>query len=231
MNTTNERPILFSAKMVRAILSGAKTQTRRVVRAPVGYRIDGHARAASYAIGGEPVILCSRPAGSRGERVVHCPYGERHHRLWVRETFAPRYFDDGTVGYRADWDDKASDVAAVPRWKPSIFMRRHEARIVLEVTEVRVQRLQAISEEDARAEGVEAAPFCKAGRANGLEHVEEFERIWDQINGKREGCSWTANPWVWCVSFKRMLSRPQLQLKEPSSRAVRAPRTDAVGED
>jgi hypothetical protein len=197
-----EHPILFSSSMTRAILSGTKSQTRRVVRVPAGYEIAGSGQAAGHVPGGAPVILCTRATGAPGDRVVHCPYGEPGHRLWVRETFAPRYFEDGgRPGYRADWDGTAANVAPEPRWKPAIHMSRREARLELEVTDVRVERLQDIREEDALAEGVEAAPCCEAGRSNVLP-VEAFRCIWNRINGKREGCAWSANPWVWCVSFR-----------------------------
>jgi hypothetical protein len=87
------------------------------------------------------------------------------------------------------------------RWRPSIHMPRWASRLTLKATGVRVERLRDISEEDARAEGVTAAPFCKAGRPAGQEHVEAFEGLWRSINGAE---SWDLNPWVWVVSFKHV---------------------------
>jgi hypothetical protein len=104
----------------------------------------------------------------------------------------------------SDWEPpKALGRQPLP-WVPNIFLPRWASRITLEVTEVRVQRLQEISEEGAKAEGVLPAPFCKAGRPDGMEHVEAFEDLWDSINGERPGCSWDANPWVWAISFRRL---------------------------
>ena len=200
-----ERPILFSAPMVRAILAGTKTQTRRAITIPQRgafvLRDDGGGWWPYQSDDGESVIC-----NDGNERPMNCPYDA--HRLWVRETFAPRYFDDGKPGYRADWDGRAADVCPEPKWKPSIFMRRHESRITLEVTDVRVERLRDISEADAIAEGV--APRLRlVADAGGDREVRDtavdvYRDLWDSINGKRVGCAWSDNPWVWVVSFKRV---------------------------
>jgi len=227
-----ERPILFSAPMVRAILDGTKTQTRRVVTVPW--------RKSTRALPYEPWFVeedgklladCSEAADSHGNgdyrefsSCMPCPYGVPGDRLWVRETWnlgrplrnaegiiddeqiwsAPipkqdprgkRLFDDWCLGYAAD--------GCEGKMRPSIYMPRWASRITLEVTDVRVQRLQDITEEDARAEGVAPAAFCKAGRPNEHEHVESFEWLWNSINGKRAGCAWDANPWVWAITFRR----------------------------
>ena len=192
-----ERPILFSAPMVRAILDGTKTQTRRVLKLRGGQEIE-HSSLFSAR---DPFAMVTSPYGTRGDR------------LWVRETFAPRYFDDGKPGYRADWDGRAADCVPEPRWKPSIFMRRHESRITLEVTGVRVQRLQAISAEDSLAEGVPRASECgcevcrrstQMCPADASEQVMAYAGLWDSINGKRARCAWQDNPWVWAVTFRRL---------------------------
>jgi len=150
-----ERPILYRAPMVRAILRDEKTQTRR--------RVKPRRR---------------EDAGLAGP----CPYGVPGDRLWVKETF--RFGEGGLarefVHYRADEDEPP----APGQWKPSIFMPRHASRITLEVTAVRVQRVQDIDEVDAIAEGV-------ASRA-------EYARLWCDING---ATSWDENPFVWAVSF------------------------------
>ena len=190
-----ERPILFSAPMVRAILNGTKTQTRRAVK-------DRHIDSAPPAC----IFQWLR------ER---CTYGQPGDRLWVKETWAHyqtvnrirktdgRSFSevsDGLAGYRADGYDtiedfrkhvqmmSGCDLEAVEirgdRWRPSIFMPRWASRLTLEVTGVRVERLQEISEREARAEGYESARAFMAG---------------DWASKKAE-----SNPWVWVLDFKRV---------------------------
>lgn len=198
-----ERPILFSAPMVRALLSGTKTQTRREYKAS-----NGGLWPNRNDLPGMKQIL------------RHCPYGERGDRLWVREAFAK--IDGQTqpwieTDYRATYKhgDRLGDSLGIKkRWTPSIHMPRAASRILLEVTEVRVERLQCISEADAVAEGI----FRKVGRtstgdvvetAEGGELIyafptqarEHYRRLWDSINGPG---AWKANPWVWAVSFKRV---------------------------
>lgn len=189
-----ERPILFPDAMVRAILAGTKTQTRRV-RKLIRVR-DG--------MGTIPLL---------------CPYGAPGDRLWVRECFAlsqrdpedsevsmrdPQWWDPPV--YRADyaggeWSRFEDDrhVPIPPPWRPSIHMPRWASRLSLEITSVRVERVQSISEEDARAEGVDAL----AGRAGVSDARGAFCALWDSINVESPGCSWAANPWVWVVGFRR----------------------------
>ena len=224
------RPILFSTPMVRAILAGTKTVTRRVVRvdgSPVTLRGDVSEKQRGIPAGATNVrflgtyLKCDSPPGSNtvSSRVL-CPYGLPSDTLWVRETFAPRYFDDGRPGYRADWSDRATDVVPEPKWKPSIFMRRNESRLTLVITGVRVERLQSITEEDAKAEGfpLPGPVKCRTtvtDKATG--RVEKsitdlydftargsFCHLWDGINGKR--APWASDPWVWVVSFRRLAS-------------------------
>jgi hypothetical protein len=172
-----ERPILFSGPMVRAILAGTKTQTRRVI-APVQPREDGRWPAGRDPLDDSPF----RRGGT----------------LWVRETWQWNTPPSGYI-YRAD--DIAGHIDS--GWRPSIFMPREACRLRLEVTDVRVQRLQDISEEDAEDEGVQPSEMALSPRA-------AFERLWDSINAKR--APWDSNPWVWCVSFVRSGSPLQ---KEP----------------
>ncbi len=216
-----ERPILFSGPMVKAILAGTKTQTRRVVKFP---KLSNTTRIAD-----------ARPGKSLFARqsVLEVPYGdpsddpfervyppfELGGQLWVRETWQPIWATDArpphgesssegwAIGYPAtdgvqEWHDE--DKGVVPTCKPSIFMRRWMSRITLEVTEVRVERLQAISEADAKAEGVETRRDLAHLAYEIVPARTAFEELWDSINGKREGCAWSANPWVWVVSFKRI---------------------------
>lgn len=199
------RPILFSGEMVRAILDGRKTQTRRVLKPSWSRCLD------------------LTDPDDRARAVEQCPYGVPGDRLWVRETWADVNSSEGpALLYRADggmrtWHEfsetfgpdygagPSMDYVAYPgeyvmwwsdllagepdhRWRPSIYMPRWASRLTLEVTEVRVERVQEVSEEDARAEGVGTR--------------EQFIDLWGSINMKR-GYGWAKNPWVWVVSFRR----------------------------
>lgn len=213
-----ERPILFSAPMVRAILDGTKTQTRRAVKFNIAWRV---------ALQGKQWHIDDPNA------VLACPYGKPGDRLWVRETWAPGDWmvfgtakeDPETVLYKADksalhWDGRAM---ALPldtyafnwqavRWRPSIHMPRWASRITLEVTGVRVERLQEIKGCDAIQEGIERSvtslPGCSISTFRDYENggcdlaaLQSFASLWRSING---GDSWEANPWVWVVQFKRV---------------------------
>lgn len=199
--TTKERPILFSAPMVRAILEGRKTMTRRVVSprlTPDGMWARDDSRGCERLFRhGEVAPRGAKPwwpIGGINGAISRCPYGVPGDMLWVRETWASDV--DGCpagLSYRADHLDPRGDGPANPmRWRPSIFMPRWASRITLEVTGVRVERLQDITAGDAECEGVDAA-HC--GR------IDAFERLWDSINSSR-GYGWTVNPWVWVVTFK-----------------------------
>lgn len=209
-----EHPILFSGAMVKAILDGRKSQTRRIVKAPKCSTVHGrtsypdlcHADPSFRSQGrNEEYLHWAYGGGDHGSDVlkqrVFCPYtadGCELGRLWVRETFAPSYFGRGQHGDRADWT--SPDGVPEPRWKPSIFMRQSESRITLEVTSVRVERLQAISERDATAEGCTSRTY-RDGR--GVEPATlEYRQLWDRINGKR--APWKDNPWVWAIEFRRV---------------------------
>lgn len=204
-----ERPILFSAPMVRAILDGRKSQTRRVVKSPVA------APVVRVRPGWVVTVASSRPGITvSSDFDVRCPYGVPGDRLWVRESVALDYFDhspwlppEKRHGYRADWTDRAADTVPRPKWTPSIHMPRWASRITLEVTGVRVERLQDISEEDSRAEGVEVLadgvviPGSVPPKRIELTHRHYFRDLWKSINGAE---SWDANPWVWVVEFRRV---------------------------
>ena len=214
-----ERPILFSAPMVRALLAGTKTQTRRAVNLPadakhVCYWAPPSGRSESgYA---DPGVnyWTPDPAGETDSNHLNpCPYGQPGDRLWVREAFMHEPADycweasvsipcrPASTVYRADYPEFKPGEG----WKPSIHMPRHLSRILLEVTSVRVERLQDISEADAVAEGckpirpelVQDGLIARPGRSA----VEEFRPVWEEIHG--EG-SWDANPFVWVVTFRRI---------------------------
>jgi hypothetical protein len=211
-----ERPILFSAPMVRAILAGTKTQTRRVVRDCWGVS-DG-------------VPYTAAPAGlaCTGKAEIRCPHGTTGTKLWVRETFFAFgrwetrfsekkgrdewHFVDMTLesghaySYAADGGQPVPmrgkrDAGVTPGWwkRPAIFMPRAASRITLEITEVRVERLQAISEEDLAAEGIQE--LIDAGVDHDGTPLDTYRVLWEGLNGRG---SWDANPHVWCISFKRV---------------------------
>ena len=193
-----DRPILFSAPMVRAILEGRKTQTRRLVR-------DGIAVTDICGGGVEPVVWWPRDA--RGKDAA-CQYGAPGDRLWVRETWTHIRGNGIRTWYRADGEptDREGNVLPTtpgyPRWRPSIYMARKDSRITLEVTDVRVQRLQDITEDAARAEGIQELNgrfTFNGGLHESRTARDSFEALWDSINGDR--AAWAANPWVWVVSF------------------------------
>lgn len=235
-----ERPILFSSAMVRAILEGRKTQTRRIVRGK--QPTWPHYLQAMYGRSPPPDPV---DFGERGlwrevgpdypddeHDNIRCPYGADGDRLWVRETWgAADQFYQGhdldeprTVAYAADksamcfgdprqpkpvpsWDIAQWNWERV-KWKPSIHMSRWMARLLLEVTGVRVERLQDISPDDARAEGMPpegpqpAKINGELGSVYYFDPVVAFAHGWNTINGKR--APWTSNPWVWVVSFRRL---------------------------
>lgn len=234
MSTTTaevrERPILFSGTMVRAILEGRKTQTRRVLRKSPLTHPDSpyYFDHISYDLG-YPASRDRAWAGFRYEAqeaeasalYEPCPYGKPGDRLWVRETWGDvtRAFqshdceDPQVWAYRADeavhnsrtFLEHMKDSGIVcQQWRPSIFMPRWMSRITLEIESVRVERLQQISLEDIRAEGIE--PPTNGDHANQY-YREEMLRLWatgwDRINGKRAGCAWKDSPWVWVLTFKR----------------------------
>lgn len=171
-----ERPMLYAGELVCEILSGRKTQTRRICRAEW--------------------MRCLDPTDpdDHAEMVGSCPHGKPGDRIWVRESWASlRQYDgmppsamptDAPVFYRATGDDGDHTIG---KWRPSLHMPRWASRITLELTSVRLERLWELTEPDARAEGVGS--------------VDAFVRLWDEINGAR-GFRWKDNPWVWALGFR-----------------------------
>ncbi|HIB5950275.1 TPA: hypothetical protein ACWXCL_002349 [Klebsiella pneumoniae] len=213
-----ERGMIFNAEMVRAILDGRKTQTRRPVKFPVhdknlGCELAGNELAGELSAG----------------NYLNSAFGKPGDRIWVRETWATLGNEDGCCVdwegnlckgderpaariYRASCEQRPGDYGlwSIPddaywkphtkehkfegAWRPSIHMPRWASRILLEITDVRVERLRSMSQDDARAEGVIAASGpMEAGLA--------FRELWDSIYGEE---SWKANPWVWVIEFKRV---------------------------
>lgn len=224
MTAIKERPILFSAPMVRAILEGRKTVTRREVKK--------QAALDCLAAGFEPAFL-ALPGNAD-----LCPYGQPGERLWVRETWGVishdfdehgnmvdwkpdrpatpiremrfgRGYYSGHVIYRADGEatwagDDAGGGDDRSAWKPSIHMPRIASRILLEITEVRVERLQGISRSDIRAEGLECPPELASDDVSPNYrdwYPAAWRELWESINSVG---AWDANPWVWVVEFKRV---------------------------
>ena len=208
-----ERPIPFKGEMVRAILNGQKTQTRRILKKPQPLDV------LPMKIPNLWVALTERnpqPEGNHG-KVIHCKYGIPGDRLWVKETWAnaprnqyiyranyiPRDFGSGDFGSDV-LDIKTGDTVPLV-WKSSRFMPKLASRITLEIVNVRVERVQEISEEDAEAEGIHLLGLPEAERHNHpRKHIVAFHTLWDVINAKR-GDGWDVNPWVWVIEFKRMM--------------------------
>ncbi|CAI2515941.1 ASCH domain-containing protein [Serratia ficaria] len=200
-----ERPVIFNAEMVRAILDGRKTQTRRVIA----------------NVGPDNCIPLQKPTKTKGGIYTHvmdapghglCPFGQVGDRLWVRETFMDLTGTgiEATTGkfegfaYRTDtpagsYGDEVRKEYGL-KWTPSLHMPRKACRILLEITAVRVERLNDISHDDAKAEG------CCYGRGGGVPDfavtpADHFPTLWASIYGEE---SWSANPWVWVIEFRRV---------------------------
>jgi len=187
-----ERPILFSAPMVRAILDGSKTQTRRVIKPEPTAQPKLCPNITNKGCPSWVSDLYIQGA-RMGSQIQTCPYGQPGDRLYVKETFHKMYNADNDTYY---YVYRADREAIHGKWTPSIYMSRWASRITLEITGVRVERLQEISEVDAKAEG---APLAVNDVGEG--YRAGFAFIWRAINGAE---SWAANPWVWVIEFKRV---------------------------
>lgn len=200
-----ERPILFSAPMVRALLAGTKTQTRRVVKLPRSLAAGDLERAWPDKLWGVTPGL-HVPMPDESSQRLRNPWGwPEQSKLWVRETWAQNRNqtsdtkEDRSVVYRADGGERAMDNGIELRWRPSIHMPRWASRITLWITDVRVERLRDISQADAMAEGVSVDSPAT------FQAVAAYKDLWESINGPG---SWDANPWVWVVEFKRLQASP-----------------------
>jgi hypothetical protein len=231
MSDIKERPILFSAPMVRAILEGRKIVTRRAVKGgqipTEDTSITAGERQRWSAIGqrdprygfcvfGSTEAECAKEL----EEFATCPYGRRGERLWVRETWYCDHFEvqrgpylqpadmvdlgqareDGDLVYAADGLTPYEQ--AQPTWKPSIHMPRWASRILLEITEVRIERLQDISRSDIRAEGLECPPEFASDDVS-PNYRDWYPAAWREL-WESTGGNWDANPWVWVVEFKQV---------------------------
>lgn len=198
-----ERPIIFSGEMVKAILEDRKTQTRRIVK-PQPYQdgIFDKKRIILYK-GHEREQWCwfISDGSLRNYDLRFCPYGKIGDRLWIRETWQTA--GGKTVTYRADWDRTKIKTSDLIKWKPSIHMPRWASRITLEITDIRVERLQEISEWDCLKEGVVIDKDCENEEQKLKSALVSFLELWDSINEKR-GYGWDTNCWVWVISFRRL---------------------------
>ena len=241
------KPILFTDEMVRAILAGRKTQTRRPVKPqpkdpPEGWYADAYNHSDRWCFWGP---RGTKDSGRCTLPQFKCPFGKVGDRLWVRETFClehqvesdqPPPFTDGRpirwefAGMESDpegadmWVQphyratdptpelayEDSDGEPTVRWKPSLHMPRWASRITLEITEIRVERVQEITEEEAKAEGVLPCPHpiskddeCLDCYLDAGEYSCSFLNLWDQLYAKK-GLGVDANPWVWVIGFRRV---------------------------
>jgi hypothetical protein len=200
--SARERPVLFSGGMVRAILDGTKTQTRRIVKPQPDSGPNGRMVDLGSAWGLLDGVLS-------GE--WRCPFGQPGDLLYVRETWCKPYSGDTPDAYiyLADGPDFLSAVAREHNWgrkdgtgwRPSIFMPKRIARLWLRVTDVRVERLQKITEADAIREGTRPAANVTTVDCDTPSPRAAFATLWDSINAKR--APWADNPWVWVVTFER----------------------------
>lgn len=216
MSEIKERPVLFSGQMVRAILEGRKTVTRRAVKPAFPASVIQVLPFAGDHSACMPVMP-GTPDQPWDEQTRICPYGKPDDRLWVRESlsFDPEYGHYYAAGGRHgetvylcslfDDEDKQTgpsyDGLLPERSVPSIHLHRRYSRILLEITAVRVERLQDITEQQALAEGVASCAQDLDPDGNGYSPGELFSILWSSINGTD---SWNANPWVWVVEFKRV---------------------------
>ncbi|MEX9779433.1 hypothetical protein AB7315_05475 [Providencia manganoxydans] len=231
-----ERGIIFNSEMVRAILDGRKTQTRRVVNIPKTHDFHGWITSSTCSkdVGKACWVLQSKSALLRKPIRLNCPLGKIGDRLWVRETFALLGNEDGVC---VDWNDnilKAGEEQAariykasceqkdgdyglwsIPddadwkphtdnhkydgTWRPSIHMPRWASRITLEITDVRVERLQEASDDDFKAEGY---PLERELTGGSTDPFCWFRHLWNSIS--KPECNFESNPWVWVIEFKRV---------------------------
>ncbi|MEL1719668.1 morphogenetic protein [Klebsiella variicola] len=213
-----ERGMIFNGEMVRAILDGRKTQTRRIMTVQPESSEFGLRYIAESSLAKEVGMYFWSQSDACGMKArskpFACPYGKPGDRIWVRETWSSdfaNYYPNDRVWYAADNNRRLdievvdgvrgiyspeSDVHVPFRWRPSIHMPRWASRILLEITNVRVERLKSISDGDAIREGCSTADM-KSGDCV----ADVFARLWASIYGSD---SWNANPWVWVISFERI---------------------------
>lgn len=211
-----EHPILFSGEMVHAILDGRKSVTRRVVKPQVPGMEMWAAKYPNCYPG-----WASNLKHEYGPTTAHfCPYGQPGDRLWVREAWAIRADADNDkeaerwflgrkspTWYPADGETPSGCAGGMGKTRPSIHMPRWASRLTLEVTGVRVERLQDITEGQAVAEGVDTVSMEAVPRQATMSRRADFKQLWDRLSAKR-GFGWDKNPWVFVIEFKRVEAKP-----------------------
>lgn len=214
MSEIKERPILFSAPMVRAILEGRKTVTRREIKTRMRSADTSFELHQQQDGSWRPMHTfdesCMDDQGT--EHPILCPYGKPGDRLWVRETCLINDFRDGGVPeaeradcqiiYRADGTPDWEGEEELIRWRPSIHMPRWASRILLEITDVRVERLQDITRADIRAEGLQCPPELASDDVS-PNYRDWYPAAWREL-WESTGGDWETNTWVWVVEFKRV---------------------------
>ncbi len=207
-----ERPIPFSAPMVRAILEGRKIQTRRVIKRPIkvfGQWLPDNFEIDRYMPSSHHRAIFRNPLHNNGGVAVDCPHGLPGDQLWVKESYRLKVRDDGfppserSCGNNCGYEATLQSPIHWGRLRPSIHMPRPLSRIQLEITGVRVERLQDISGMDAKYEGISHPSHLPEDGADLDWCKAEFEKLWRSINTK-SGTSWDENPWVWVINFKRI---------------------------
>ncbi|SXP15459.1 ASCH domain-containing protein [Klebsiella pneumoniae] len=242
-----ERGMIFNSEMVRAILDGRKTQTRRIMKVQPESNQLGLlliTDSTKHSDIGKYHWAESNATGNHvRSKLFSCPFGAVGDRIWVRETWAILGNEDGccidweeklckadersaariyrasceqrpgnyglwSIPDDADWKPHTKDYQYEGAWRPSIHMPRWASRILLEITDVRVERLNAISEEDARAEGIIDGGCLNCGEPEPCgcanpdpDATDAFAYLWQSIYGQE---SWNANPWVWVIEFERV---------------------------
>lgn len=212
-----EHPIIFSTDMVKAILDGKKTQTRRVIKPqPIYLHLNIEQPDLRKQIIEGIAGRCEYWQDNNTGKTIHCPYGQAGDRLWVKETFCQVCYKRDRVEDVCLKEDCIRNQTMSPtcgmKWTSAIFMPHWASRITLEITKVRVERIQDITEGDAEAEGTNP-PIKNGNNINAISTfsldnpkpyplaIARFRALWDKINTQR-GYSWESNPWVWVISFK-----------------------------
>lgn len=221
IQSVKERPILFSTPMVRAILEGRKTVTRRIVDMPKENIQEAQWGYTCFTPDNHISFRAKHDNGNYVESFVKLKYGKRGEVLWVRETWALMdLYDKDSVVYKADfieryggWErDTNEGIERIETWKPSIHMLKSACRLKLEILSITVERLHDITEEDAIREGIEKFDgfvpehwvaqyknYLRPGTCSAP--IQSFESLWQSINGEE---SWQSNPWVWVINFKKL---------------------------
>jgi hypothetical protein len=193
IDDTWDYPILFDTQMVRAILSGEKTQTRRLFKSPLSKAMEPAHEI--WQDGGEWIARLKN--GQCYKPNIVCPYGEPGDLLWVKETWALALSD---IAYKADY---SKQVLSEPKnkgvWHPSIHMAKKDSRLWLQITDIKAQRIQSITEDEAKAEGVDIASVLNFSPESKHCFRSGFYKKWEKIYGIE---SWFENQWVWAIKFE-----------------------------